>query len=466
MTASFNYFNLKDEDNGVAGGFISKTVPHIELKSIAQNTALDPIFAEHEPILEEKLEALNRALGAITPEIRTALRAKLAEKQKREGAKAVTDADRRRWELPKSDWKEWEVPFDTDPDWPPALSKALTDYRQAWRAKMDDVNDCIAAASDSEELVDQPQVDRKKLRVSGPFSVEAVQPAEESLYDDSPIGGEPEDLSDTFDPETGNGDAVNAEAYLDAMIRLLRNDGVRFPDDRAMKFARLDPLEADILHAEGEWKDDAENRLIAVVFGPQHGPVTAMQVEECLPIASRRGYDELVFAGFGFDGAAQAAIQDDPHPRVRVHMAHINPDAAMGGLLKETPTNQLFTVFGEPRTQVAPTDDGEYIVAMEGVDIYNPVDNTVTSEGADRVAAWFIDSDYDGRTFCITQAFFPDKKAWSKIARALKGVIDEERFESFSGTASLPFPAGERRRVAVKVIDPRGNEVMRVHDLK
>ena len=191
-----------------------------------------------------------------------------------------------------------------------------------------------------------------------------------------------------------------------------------------------------------------------------------MQVEECLPIASRRGYDELIFAGFSFEGEAQTTIQADPHPRVRIHMAHINPDVTMGDLLKETPSSQLFTVFGAPRTEIETTQDGEYIVKMEGVDIYNPVENTVSSAGGDKVAAWFLDSDYDGRTFCITQAFFPDKKAWDKIARALKGVIDPERFEKFSGTESLPFPAGEHRRVAVKVIDPRGNEVMCVHDLR
>ena len=102
---------------------------------------------------------------------------------------------------------------------------------------------------------------------------------------------------------------------------------------------------------------------------------------------------------------------------------------------------------------------------MEGVDVYNPIDNTVNSAGADKVVAWFVDSDYDGRTFCITQAFFPDKKAWGKIARALKGVIDEDQFEKFSGTESFPFPAGEHKQVAVKVIDPRGNEVMSVHNL-
>ena len=465
LTGIFDYYKLKDESKGVERGFINKTVPHITLRSIAQNTALDPIFAKNDPILEGKLETLNRALEAVTPEIRTALRAKLAEKGRREGAKAVTDADRRRWELPPSAWKEWEVPFDADPDWPPELSEALTDYRKAWRAKMDEVNGCIAAASDSEELVDQPEVDKKTLRVSGPFTVEAVQPAEESLHDDSPIGGEPEEELDAFESEGNGSESTNAEAYLDNMIRLLRNDGVRFPDNRTMEFARLDPIEADVLHAEGAWKDDAEDRLVVVVFGPQHGPVTVMQVEQCLPIASRRGYNDLVFAGFGFDGAAQAAIGDDPNPRVRIHMAHINPDVAMGGLLKETPTSQLFTVFGEPRTKITARDEDEYIVEMEGVDVYNPVDNMVTSEGGDRVAAWFIDSDYDGRTFCITQAFFPDKKSWSKIARALKGVIDPERFENFSGTTSLSFPAGEHRRVAVKVIDPRGNEVMRVHNL-
>ena len=346
-----------------------------------------------------------------------------------------------------------------------SLQEALTDYRKAWRAKMDEVNACIAASSEDEVLVDQPEIDRKRVRVSGPFTVEAVQPAEESLDVDSPIDGEPEDIPDTFDSETDGDNAANAEAYLDKMIRLLRNDGVRFPDNQTLKFAALDPLEGDVLHAEGSWEDDETERRVAVVFGPQHGPVTAMQVEQCLRAAYRFAYDDLVFAGFSFDGAAQAIIQDDPNPRVRIHIAHINPDVAMGDLLKETPSSQLFTVFGLPRTELEGTENGEYIVKMEGVDTYNPVDNTVRSAGADKVAAWFIDTDYDGRTFCITQAFFPDKSAWNKIARALKGVIDEDRFEQFSGTESFPFPAGEHACVAVKVIDPRGNEVMSVHNL-
>ena len=122
------------------------------------------------------------------------------------------------------------------------------------------------------------------------------------------------------------------------MIRLLRNDGVRFPDNQMLKFAALDLLEDGILHAEGSWEGNDTERNVAVVFGPQHGPVTVIQVEDCVWIAYQRAYDELIFAGFSFEGEAQAAIQADPHRRVRTHMAHINPDVTMGDLLKETPS--------------------------------------------------------------------------------------------------------------------------------
>ena len=356
------------------------------------------------------------------------------------------------------------MPFDTDPDWPDELQSALTEYREAYQAKMQAVNACIESSAEGEELVDQPKIERGKLRVSGPFTVEAVQPAEASLDTESPIGGEPEEALETFDSVgTSTDDSPNAEAHLTDMIRLLRQDGVRFPHNQTMQFAALDALEGSLLHAEGRWEGTA--RTVAVTFGPQHGPVTALQVSRCLRIASQRGYDELVFAGFSFDGAAQAAIQADPDPIVRSHLAHINPDVMMGDLLKDTPSSQLFTVFGLPRTKVEETADGTYTVTMEGVDIYDPGKDAVFSASADKVAAWFVDTDYDESTFCISQAFFPDKKAWERIARALKGVVDAERFEQFSGTVSLPFAAGTHQRVAVKVIDARGNEVMRVHDL-
>jgi adenine-specific DNA-methyltransferase len=131
----------------------------------------------------------------------------------------------------------------------------------------------------------------------------------------------------------------------------------------------------------------------------------------------------------------------------------------MRGLLKTTPNSQLFTVFGLPHVALHRRGD-EWVVDLHGVDIYDPVENVIRSTGAEKVAAWFLDSDYDGRTFCITQAFFPDQDAWEKLARALKGAVDEAAFAAFGGTESLPFKPGKHRRVAVKVVDPRGNEVM------
>jgi adenine-specific DNA-methyltransferase len=506
LTAKFDYYELKDDAKGLTAGIKCKTVPHITLKSIARNTNLDPIFAKHEPILEKALAVCNAALAKMPPDLKTKLAAKLIAKQRAEGKRAVTEADRRRWLLPPDNrdkdtkltvdaklggWYHWEVPFDTDPDWPKPLQNAVTAYRAAWRAKMDEVNACIGANAEQEELVDQPEVRRGVVRVSGPFTVEAVQPQELSLDDGaSPIGGAPEPAEETFDlgkpnaaslplagTENREADAMNADSYVENMIRLLRLDGVRFPDNKEMKFSRLVPMGAHsaTIHAEGRWfppgetDHDREGRAtVCVAFGPQYGPVTAAQVEILMRAASRRGYDDLLIAGFAFDGPAQTVIEEADHPHVRIHMAHIRPDVnpAMDGLLKETPGAQLFSVFGRPRTALhGPAKDGAYTVSMEGVDIYDPVTNTIDANRADKVAAWFVDTDYDGRTFCITQAFFPDKSAWEKLAKALKGAVDETAFAALAGTVSLPFPAGKHEAVAVKVIDPRGNEVMRVHRL-
>jgi adenine-specific DNA-methyltransferase len=495
MTSKFIYYEFKEEARGIDSGFKYKSVPHITLKSIAQNNNLDPIFAKHKLILDENLAACDVALAKVTDDLRRKLTAKLLAKQKAEGKKSITEADRRRWELPKK-WEHWQVPFDTDEDWPKDLQRAVTEYRQAWRAKMDEVNGCIEANAEQEELVDQPVKVPGVVRVSGPFTVEAVQPPEMSLSEPAIVefGGAPDSLDETF--ETGNetpppvrlsfvepiGDleVKNVEAYLDQMIRLLRTDGVRFPNNREMRFARLERVTGTDsgLHAEGRWmpkgNEDADpegKALVSVGFGPQYGPVTAKQVEDLVRSANRRGYDDLVIAGFSFDGPAQAVIEEAQHPKLRVHMANIRPDVnpGMAGLLKEQPGSQLFTVFGQPRTSVAgPDAEGNYKVTMEGVDIYNPVDNSITPTGADKVAAWFLDSDYDGWTFCITQAFFPDRSAWDKLSRALNGpggVIDEERFAALSGTVSLAFPPGTNKTVAIKVIDPRGNEVMKVHKL-
>jgi adenine-specific DNA-methyltransferase len=564
LTAKFDAYKTKgirldSKGNAIpdpSSGFNYKTVPHITLKSIAQNVALDPIFARHEPILDEALRKANAALAGVDARLRGALCAKYAVKAAKDGIAAPTDGDARRWLLPtttreqigvaldaafrKADkkpptpkqidaafervptralvgtssvpkngngWEHWQVPFDTDPDWPGGLSEAVTAYRAAWRAKMDEVNACIAASAEQEELVDQPEVVRGVTRVSGPFTVEAVQPPEMTLgdamdlsRDEGEFGGAPEalDASERFevrmvDPRNEL-EVANVGAYLDQMFRYIKADGVRFLNNKQMKWTRLEPLyeggTANPFHAEGRWaavgeegkdgKDgegaDGGRPNVAVVFGPQYGPVTGPVVIEALRQGHICGYEHIVIAGFNFDGAAQTAFDNQAHPKVKVHLAHIRPDInpGMNGLLKESPQpggGQLFTVFGQPRITVrrSKKEEGMFEVEMEGVDIYNPATDEVVSTGAGKVAAWFLDGDYDGRTFCVTQAFFPDRSAWEKLQKALNGKdgpIDAERFESFSGTTSLPFPKGKHGCVAVKVIDPRGNEVMALERLK
>lgn len=447
-----------------AVGFVYQTVPHVTLKSIAQSAHLDPILAEHLPRVDDALRRCNAALSKVTAGERRDYRQKLLDKQKRLGKRAITEADRRRWDLPES-FEHWTVPFDPDSDWPPGLVASVAAYRETWRAKMAAVNACIEANAEQEQLVDQPVPAEGSVRVSGPFTVEGVRPEELAMGDGGLFDPTPNELErDDVDPVL-----QNLGAYLTRMVQLLRQDGVTFLNNKRQRFARIEPLfeqsTGTALHAEGSWEgaDNPDSNTVAIGFGPQFGPVTALQVEEL--IRGSRRYDELVIAGFSFDAAACAAIQEAQHPKLRIHQAYIRPDVnpGMDGLLKDTPNSQLFTVFGQPDVDVKKTKTGEFEVQLNGVDIYDPVSNVIYATGADKVAAWFLDGDFDGRCFCITQAFFPDKSAWEKIAKALKTAGDA--FEHFSGTVSVPFPAGKHRRVAVKVIDPRGNEVMAIRPL-
>ena len=524
LTSKFDYYRLRDlnaedvarnphgtwitdvDGDGRPTGkrltFDCKTVPHVTLRSIARNTSLDPICVRHEPILDDALAALNRTAAELDANAKERLAHKLIEKHRESGANAVTNADVRRWLLPGADpawiapvparkplkaltpkqaakyreqmpggeWRHWQVPFDTDSDWPRPLQEALAAYRAAWRAKMDDVNACIAANAETEELVDKPAVVGGTVRVAGPFTVEGVIAREEGL--DSPIGGAPDELR-AFDPEDDGEVAVaDAEAHLDKVIRLLKASGVDFPDNKNVKFSRLDPTTgAGLVHAEGEWlKSDAGDKRVAVSIGAEVGNLTVMQVEDAIRHANRAGYDDVVFAGFGFDAASQEVIEDQSHPRLRLHMALISPDVAMGDLLKNQPGSQLFRVFSAPRVIGLTRTDGDFVVEVEGMDVYDPVSNALHPSDRTRIAAWFLDTDYDGRTFCICQAFFPDKTKWDKLAKVLgnQGIFDPAAFDALGGFRSLPFPRpdrlgkGENWKVAVKVIDPRGNEGLRV----
>lgn len=504
LTAKFDYFQLRglnaeDRLRNPEGSWIRpakrsvstnehaltincKTVSHITLRSIARNMSLDPICEKYKRLLDEALDNLNVLAAQVDPVVKEHQAGKLIDKHRTLGASAITDADIRRWilpgadsnwlgslpakrplkaitdkqaamyrvRIPDKDWKHWEVPFEADPDWPPELRESLQKYRAVWRSKMADVNRCVGANAETEELVDQPVVDDQVVRVAGPFTIEGVIAIEEGP--DSPIGGTPTEI-DTDSSEGDNSIAVmNAEAHLDTIIRLLRVSGVDFPRNKRINFLRLDPVtEVGVIHAEGEWPSRGNGiRRVAVSIGPEVGNVSSKQIEDSVRAATRRGYDDVVYAGFGFDAQAQDAINSAQHPHLQLHMALIRPDVAMTDLLKTQPGSQLFTVFSSPRVKGSfDQHDGTVVVEVEGMDVYDPVKNSLIATNKDRIAAWFVDTDYDGRTFCICQAFFPDRKKWNQLAKAFRrmGRTDARLFDSLCGYRSLPFPPPPPQRI-------------------
>lgn len=480
MTGRYEHYKLRDGTAASGGsaptdpsrGFVYKTVPHVTLGSIAQNEDLDDVVERHRPLLDARLAVLNAALQEVTPETRARLRRRLQEKETLEGKRAIVESDRRRWLLPEEGWKHWEVPFEPDGEWPKPLTERLRDYRAAWRARRDEIDATIALRSEQENLVDQPEVVRSVVRVSGPFTVEGVHPEELNVGEGGLFDGTPNSFEEADEVESSSKQQQNVHAYLARMVQLIRHDGLTFLSNKRRQFAHVEPLfdaaTGSTVHAEGSWSDsEAPDALVvAIGFGPQYGPVTAVHVEELLRASKR--HTELVIAGFSFDAAATALVQEYSNPKCRIHQAYIRPDVnpGMDGLLKDTANSQLFTVFGTPEIAIDKNHSGEWEVELKGVDIYDPVANTIRSTGAEKVSAWFLDRDFDGRCFCVTQAFFPDQDAWEKIAKALGSAADADAFEAFKGTRCIPFAAGKHKRIAVKVIDPRGNEVMAVRSLE
>lgn len=355
------------------------------------------------------------------------------------------------------EWKEWEVPSQAESKW---SEKAKEAHKQFWslkRKKRQEIDESIQRNAPRETLYDRPKVKRGIVRVSGPFSVEAIPVPVVEDPTQTPIP--------QFEEEEARGRVSDRGGdYLTDMLNLLKQQGgIIFPGGRKMELENLRLLNLGMLHAEGETQRDGNTLRVSLSFGPQYGPVTAFQVQEAIPTAKINGYHLLIFAGFSFDPEAQALIQRAPVSGLQIHFANISPDVLVGDLLRTTRASQIFTVFGEPDVRVDKQRDGTYIVELRGVDIYDPIKGEHHQGRGNDVAAWFLDTDYDGMTFHICQAFFPgDADAWDKLQRALRAQIDPKAFEKMRGTISFLFKSGKHKRIAVKVIDFRGNEVIRV----
>jgi adenine-specific DNA-methyltransferase len=475
MTAKFDYYELKEPERGPAGGFIYETVPHITLESIAKNAEIDAIAAKYQPEIDRALADLNRALRTDWKEWEVprevphptwpeeAKRAYWRLQEVKDSLRSEDQEETERllkllYQQTGHRWDPSDIPDPVPPDdWPAEAEKALRRFWELKRKKRQEIDESIQRNAPQEVLYDRPKVVRGIVRVSGPFTVEAIPvPAVEDPTQASipqfEAGEAPARVSD------------RAGDYVATMINLLKQQGgVLFPGGRKLELANIRPLNLGCLNAEAEAKQNGNELRVAISFGPQYGPVTPKQVEEAIPTAKLNGYQILIFAGFAFDPEAQALVQKGLVTGIQVHFAYIAPDVLVGDLLKTTRASQIFTVFGQPDVRWKKQEDGTYVVELRGVDIYDPVTGEVRSTHGEDVAAWFLDTDYDGKTFHICQAFFPgDPDAWEKLQRALRAWIDPEVFERMRGTVSFPFQPGEHKRIAVKVIDFRGNEVVRV----
>ncbi|MCK5509675.1 MAG: site-specific DNA-methyltransferase [Desulfobacterales bacterium] len=308
----------------------------------------------------------------------------------------------------------------------------------------------------TETLYDQPYIDNKKTRITGPFTVEAVPAPYAKSFDEL----ENDDSgSDTSIARTG--ETHRQSEWRDELLRT----GVRAKGGKMIRFTRVEPLSGTkFIQAEAETKEDVPKKVL-VVFGPEHAPLEQRQVEDAWQEARALNPDMLLFCAFQFDDEAAKDI-DELTPEIagmQLLKAQMNADMFTDDLRKKRSSNESFWLVGQPDVKVCKQKDGKVQVEVMGFDYYNPKTGNVESGGKKNIAMWMLDTDYDNRSLFPSQVFFPmagSKDGWAKLARNLKAEIDEEKIEAFRGTTSLEFEPG--KTIAVKIIDDRGIESLRV----
>jgi len=319
------------------------------------------------------------------------------------------------------------------------------------------IDAAIAKHADTELLYDKPYEDPKRIRVTGPFTVESLSPHRVLSTDDERPAAEQEGQRDT---------AVQFEQMI---LDNLRKAGVQNTvKNERLTFTRLEPHAGRWLQAAGEYIDgDGSPRRVAVSIGPEHGTVGPQQVKEAAKEAVQGvGFDLLVVCGFAFD--PHVSEEAKRYGKLTVLVTRMNPDLSMGDeLLKKTGAGNLFMVFGEPDITITTEGaDGYLTVEVKGVDVYDPTSGQVRNSSTDDIACWFIDTDYNGESFFVRQAYFTGgDEPYEKLKRAMRADIDEAAWSTLYSTVSRPFSPPETGKIAVKVINHYGDEVLKVYDV-
>jgi adenine-specific DNA-methyltransferase len=441
MGARYPYYLLADSEEGkqkeaeltrsipssdpvshnVRQGFVYERVPHITLKSIANNTEIDTIWNKWQSTLEPLREQLNTALSTT--------------------------------------WQEWEVPRESQPTWSDEAKTLHANWWDARIARQKEIDASIAAKADSEYLYDKPYEDKTKVRVAGPFTVESLSPHRTMIVNDD----------DTIsDPLKQGATAEGATDFAQMILNTLRVAGVQqaHKQDR-ISFESLDGWPGELLAGKGSYRDaDGTLKTAGIFIGPEFGTVSRVDLVEAARECADAGFNVLISCAFNYE--AQSTEFDKLGP-IPVLKARMNADLHMQQDLANSGKGNLFVIFGEPDIDILDAtgpdgQPGQTQVKINGVDVFDPSTGEVRSDEPDNIACWFIDSDYNGESFFVRQAYFLGQNdPYKSLKTSLKAEIDLEAWESLNSDTSVPFAKPSTGRIAVKVINHLGDEVMKVY---
>ncbi|MDE0633183.1 MAG: site-specific DNA-methyltransferase [Caldilineaceae bacterium] len=400
-------------------GFVYERVPHITLGAIANNAEIDVIWGDFQQTLEPLREGLNAALG--------------------------------------TSWEEWEIPREAERAWPTDVKKLHENWWQQRIARQKEIDASIAAKADYEYLYDKPYEDRNKVRVAGPFTVESISPHRVLAVDEN------DEFIETFgEGQVGYGSVHDFAAII---LDNLRTAGVQqaHKEDR-IDFTSLAPWPGHHVCAEGRFfegsEEDGIQRRAAIFIGPEFGTVTRPDLVDAAREAADGDFDLLIACAFNYEAHT---TEFEKLGKIPVLKARMNADLHMAADLKNTGKGNLFVIFGEPDIDLLDAEDSQIKVRVNGVDVFHPNTGEVRSDGPDGIACWFVDTDYNGESFFVRHAYFLGANdPYKALKTTLKAEIDTEAWASLHSDTSRPFDKPDSGRIAVKVINHLGDEVMKI----
>jgi len=413
--------NLPNESptyGDIRQGFVYERVPHITLKAIANNAEIDTIWDKY----QAKLEPLRAALNSATAK----------------------------------NWEEWEIPREPETNWPEKTQKLHQQWWQQRIARQKEIDAAIAAKADQEYLYDKPYENKNIVRVAGPFTVESLSPHRVLGVDEN------DELIDPQQPKKAKPNPENAR-FDQIILENLKMAGVQQAHkDGKIEFISLVPWPGELICAEGRYleENNSQEKKAGIFIGPEFGTVSRADLVAATREAGDSGFDVLITCAFNYD--AQSA-EFNKLGRIPLLKARMNADLHMADDLKNTGKGNLFVIFGEPDLEIIHLENNQLQIKIHGVDVFHPKSGEVQSSGADGIACWFIDSNYNEESFFVRHAYFLGANdPYKSLKTTLKAEIDQEAWETLNSDISRPFPKPHSGRIAVKVINHLGDEVMKV----